>query len=67
MGDNPRALARGLSPVQADKLWYNDYQHRGSTGKFIFTFFQPYDQASGYIEATDIKALEQDEEVRSRS
>ena len=22
-GNNPRALARGLSPVQADKLWYN--------------------------------------------
>ena len=22
-GDNPRALARGLSPVQADKPWYN--------------------------------------------
>ena len=24
-GDNPRALANGLSPVQADKLWYNYY------------------------------------------
>ena len=22
-GDNPRALANGLSPVQADKLYYN--------------------------------------------
>ena len=22
-GDNPRALASGLSPVQADKPWYN--------------------------------------------
>ena len=22
-GDNPRALASGLSPGQADKLWYN--------------------------------------------
>ena len=22
-GDNPRALASGLSPAQADKLWYN--------------------------------------------
>ena len=22
-GDSPRALARGLSPVHADKLWYN--------------------------------------------
>ena len=22
-GVNPRALASGLSPVQADKLWYN--------------------------------------------
>ena len=22
-GDNPRALASGLSPAQADKPWYN--------------------------------------------
>ena len=27
------------------------------------SFFQPYDESAGYIEATDIKALEQDEEV----
>ena len=23
-GDNPRALARGLSPAQTDKPWYNN-------------------------------------------
>ena len=24
-GDNPRALASGLSPVQMDELWYTTY------------------------------------------
>ena len=27
-GDNSRALASGLSPVKADKAWYNYFIHR---------------------------------------
>ena len=34
-GDNPRALAGGLSPVQADKTWYNYFIPPSS----IYTMF----------------------------
>ena len=29
-GDNPRVLASGLSPLQADKSWYNYFIPRSS-------------------------------------
>ena len=38
-GDNPRALARGISPVQTDKPWYNYFATLISVNRAHYEIF----------------------------